>query len=49
MGATSPSGGKARVLVVEDDEETRGLVRAALEEQGYVELPSWTEAPSSGA
>jgi len=30
-----PKPGPLRVLVVEDDEETRGLVAAALEEQGY--------------
>lgn len=33
-GATS-EGGKGRILVVEDDVETRGLLRAALEERGY--------------
>jgi len=33
--ATTSEGGKGRILVVEDDVETRGLLRAALQEHGY--------------
>jgi len=36
MAAISQEPGKARILVVEDDEETRHLISAALQEHGYV-------------